>query len=119
MSDQPSVSNPAFPVDRKIYVSQIAMLATVATFIIATLVSRLWGVELPAEVQTAIMGLLVSAIGGVTGWMTRSARSDIVSKMTNSMVVEANNDKASPVNLAQIVVMPTAAPDTVVAREKV
>jgi hypothetical protein len=115
MSDQGSAPNPAFPVDRKVWVPQLAMIAT---FIIAFIASNR-GMTIPAEVQVAITGLLVTAIGGTVGWLTPASRSDITSKLTNSLVVEANNDAASPVNLANITVTPTASPDTVIAKEKV
>lgn len=100
MSDQNVVPNPPFPVDRKIWVPQIAM---VLTFITATLTSRLWGVDLPNEVQLAIMGLMVTVIGGAVGWLTPAARSDITSKLDNSLIAEAQADPESPVDLAKIV----------------
>jgi hypothetical protein len=102
MSDQ-SAPNPAFPIDRKVWTSQIAMLATVLTFVIVTATSKLLEVDIPDAVQLAIMGLLVSTIGGAVGWLTPASRSDIVSKLDNSLVAEAQADPASPVNLSAII----------------
>lgn len=90
--------NKPFRIDRKVWVAQIAMITT---FVIAFLASQR-GIDIPAEVQVAITGLLVAAIGGVAAWLTSASRADITSKMDNSLVIEAQNDPRSPVDLAKI-----------------
>ena len=103
--DAPAVSNAAFPIDRKVWVPQVAMIVT---FLITTLTSRLWGIDIPAEIQLGISGLLTTTVGGLAGWIVPMARKEITSRMTNSLVAEAQNDLTSKVDLRKIEVIPEA-----------
>ena len=114
MSDQSQNDSGNFPPDRTVWVAQLALLIV---FVIATILSS-FEINLPAPEQLALVGLVSMVISGVSSYLVPMARQEIMRRMTTSMVVEANNDKASSVNLADITVTPTAAPNTVVAKEK-
>jgi hypothetical protein len=85
----------------------------ISTFIIVFIASN-QGLDIPAEIQVVITGLLTTFVGGVVGWVVPMARAEITSRMTNSLVVEAQNDPKSVVDLNKIEVSPGAP----VAREK-
>lgn len=99
MSDQPAPSTAAPAIDRKVWIPQIAM---VCTFIIAFIASKR-GLDIPAEIQVVITGLVTTLIGGLVGWATPMSRAEITGRMTNDLVAEAQADDASPVDLSKII----------------